>query len=116
MKNADKNAISKHYYRISYPFIESWLASLTIVRNICAYHGRLYNRPITKPPKLLTSDRAKGIDQYSLFSIIHNLKYIVLDKPKWDYFVMELAALIESCPIVDIHPIGFPPEWKKLLL
>lgn len=115
MKNADKKTISIRYYNISYQYIESWLASLAFVRNICAHHGRLYNRPITKPPKLFPADRIKGIDEYGLFSIIHTLKYIVLDKPKWDYFVLELTAMLESYPIVDIQRLGFPPEWKRLL-
>ena len=34
------------------PQLESWLKSLNIVRNVCAHHGRLFNRAFALMPKL----------------------------------------------------------------
>jgi len=115
MLNADKKVISIKYYNAAFSFVESWLASIAYIRNICAHHGRLYNRSLTKPPKMLMADKLIGVDEYSLFSVIYNLKYLMLDKPKWDYFVGELAAMIESCPAVNIKRMGFPDHWDELL-
>ncbi|WP_349293799.1 Abi family protein [Marinobacter sp. M3C] len=34
------------------PLLQSWLHTLTIVRNICAHHARLWNRELGIKPEL----------------------------------------------------------------
>ena len=42
MHNKDKKAIAKTF-GVGYTYMESWLESISYVRNICAHYGRLYN-------------------------------------------------------------------------
>ena len=43
-----KKKVSEHY-KLPHPYIlESWMYSIGDVRNICAHHGRLWNRIIKK--------------------------------------------------------------------
>lgn len=51
MHNADKKIIALTY-NVSYTYFESWIESISYIRNICAHYGRLYNAKLTKTPKL----------------------------------------------------------------
>ena len=51
MKNADKKAVAKSF-GIGYTYLESWLESISYVRNVCAHYGRLYNAKLSKTPIL----------------------------------------------------------------
>ncbi len=51
MHNKDKKAIAKSF-GVGYTYIESWLESVSYVRNICAHYGRLYNAKLSKTPML----------------------------------------------------------------
>lgn len=44
------------------PQLESWLKSLNIVRNVCAHHGRLFNRVFALSPKLPAVGRYPELD------------------------------------------------------
>lgn len=45
------------------PQLASWLKALNVVRNICAHHGRLFNRVHTLKPKLPTFGQHPDLDQ-----------------------------------------------------
>ncbi|MFD2471419.1 Abi family protein [Amycolatopsis silviterrae] len=49
-------------FRLSAPQLKSWLRALNIVRNVCAHHGRFYNRYYSLTPKLPHGDRDKSFD------------------------------------------------------
>ena len=42
MKNSDKKVVAKSF-GVGFTYLESWLESISYVRNICAHYGRLYN-------------------------------------------------------------------------
>ena len=49
MLNKDKKAIAKSF-GVGYTYFESWLESISYVRNICAHYGRIYNAELSKTP------------------------------------------------------------------
>lgn len=51
MHNKDKKAIAQTF-GVGYTYFESWLESISYVRNICAHYGRLYNAKLSKAPML----------------------------------------------------------------
>ena len=51
MKNPDKKTVAKSF-GVGYTYFESWLESISYVRNICAHYGRLYNAKLSKTPML----------------------------------------------------------------
>jgi abortive infection bacteriophage resistance protein len=115
MKNEDKKEISRAYYNAAYAFIESWLLTISFIRNICAHHGRLYDRSLSKPPRFLIKDDMLKIDVHSLFAGIYNMKYLISDRVKWRDFIIEIGAIFEKYSIIDLKNIGFPENWKILL-
>jgi abortive infection bacteriophage resistance protein len=49
-KDVDKKAIAKSL-NVAAPLLESWLHTLTTIRNICAHHSRLWNRELGIKPE-----------------------------------------------------------------
>ena len=52
MRVAEQDAISARYGIHSGRVFATWLRSLNYLRNVCAHHGRLWNRNIVDQPKL----------------------------------------------------------------
>lgn len=51
MHSKDKKAVAGTF-GVGYTYLESWLESISYVRNICAHYGRLYNARLSKTPML----------------------------------------------------------------
>lgn len=93
---------------------------VTDVRNICAHHGRLWNRGFLKPPKiaLKPADLAASLDPaaaqapallYNGLTMIAHVIRTVAPASRW---AIDLAELIDTHPTGDIASMGFPPDWR----
>jgi abortive infection bacteriophage resistance protein len=60
-----KKHLAKTYYHIPYLYLESWLQSLSNVRNVCAHYGRLYNKKLTFKPRLFKEERKQFDNQHT---------------------------------------------------
>jgi abortive infection bacteriophage resistance protein len=112
----DRQAISKPY-----GFDESVMVSLahhlTYVRNICAHHGRLWNKQITvkmmvpkAPASLkLAMNQAVSGRLYNTLAVLAYLMGIVAPGTHWRN---QLLELMDSCPLADETAMGFPPNWR----
>ncbi len=113
MKSEDKKAIS-NIYGIGYTYLESWIESISFVRNICAHYGRLYNTNLSKTPMLYKQYHDVG--NRRIFAVLLCLKYLLPNDRHWFQFVDTLELLIEKYPSIKIEFMGFPYNWKNLLL
>lgn len=114
MKNDDKRAIAKQY-GLKYNYLQSWLESISYVRNICAHYGRLYNAKLSKTPTLYGQYVKKGVSNYKLFGVLLCIKHILNNNKQWKEFVDNLENLIDKYKSVDIKTMGFIDNWKQLL-
>ncbi len=112
MKNEDKKAIGK-IYGIGYTYLESWIESLAVVRNICAHYGRLYNFNLAKTPMMYK--QYQNLERFKIFSVLVCMKYLLTKDSHWPDFVCTLEALINKYPNVQISSMGFPENWKEYL-
>ena len=115
MKNEDKKAIASAF-NVGYTYFESWIESISFVRNICAHYGRLYNVKITKSPMLYKQYTKGGIGNLRVFAVILCMKHLDKDALHWKEFVEGLEFLIRKYPAVQTNTMGFPVEWKAILL
>lgn len=113
MKNEDKKAVAKTY-GVGYTYFESWIESIAFVRNICAHYGRLYNVNLSKSPMLYK--QYQGISNLRIYAILLCLKNLLPNDLHWIQFVDTLELLIEKYPSVQIQLMGFPENWKELLM
>ena len=110
-----KKYIAKELFNTSYPFLDSWMKCITVLRNRCAHYSRLYYSLFTDMPKIppgvvyMCSGR--------VFDQILMLKFLYARKYKWDTsFVLSLETLIsEYQDSIYLYHIGFPGNWIELL-
>ena len=115
MKNVDKKAVAKSF-GIGYTYLESWLESISYVRNICAHYGRLYNAKLSKTPMLYKEYMQAGIVNNRIFGVLLCMKHILKNDTHWNQYVEQVGQLIEKYEKVDVKTMGFPENWKKLLV
>lgn len=115
MLNSDKKAVAKTF-GVGYTYLESWLESISYVRNICAHYGRLYNAKLSKTPMLYKEYSEVGIGNNRIFGVLLCMKILLRSDSHWNMFVDQMEMLFEKYEKVDIKTMGFTKEWKKLLV
>ena len=122
LKMKDKKAIA-HEFGTNADTFETWLKSLNFVRNVCAHHGRLWNRHLAIAPGIPIKDgkwhekRYPVVPSriYSVLCILKQLMDVIAPQSGWKD---RLFALLAEFP--DIHrlsmamPSGFEHSalWK----
>lgn len=115
MKNSDKKAIARSF-GIGYTYLESWLESISYVRNICAHYGRLYNAKLSKTPILYKEYSQVGIGNNRMFGVLLCMKQILKNDKHWNQYVDQIKILIDKYEKIDVKTMGFPTNWKELLV
>ena len=114
MKNTDKKAVAKSF-GVGYTYFESWLESISYVRNICAHYGRLYNAKLSKTPILYKEYLEAGIGNNRIFGVLLCIKHLLKKDSHWNLFVDNVEMLFDKYERVDIRTMGFSENWKDLL-
>lgn len=94
---------------------------VTDMRNICAHHGRLWNRGFLHPPKLAIkpADLNQSLDLaanqapaklYNGLTLIAHVVRTVAPGSSWQ---SDLGQLISSHPVGDLVSMGFPADWAE---
>jgi abortive infection bacteriophage resistance protein len=115
LKPEDKKEIAETYYQVSHTYLQSWIHSVSVLRNICAHYGRIYNRTITIRPKLFKEDVDKGIMSNNVYGLIYTMGKINKDRNEWVLFISNLRSLIDKYDNIDLNKIGFPANWDPVL-
>ena len=96
----------------------SFVHHLAVVRNICAHHGRLWNRsptialklPKTQPELLANAlNREQPRKIYNSFAMIQYVLQTVENQTDW---ASRLINLIDRIPIPLKNSMGFNENWK----
>ena len=115
----DKKAIAKEY-NTDYSHLESWLHSASVLRNICAHYGRLYNSRFHQNPKLPREyARYADMNIRSLFKQLYMLKMLYSNwRTEWNNSIMpSLSAILEKYDnALVIDAMGFPMNWEDALV
>lgn len=93
---------------------------VTDIRNICAHHGRLWNRGFLQPPKLAQKplDLFKSLDQgatqaparlYNGLTMIAHVVRTVAPDSSW---IGDLGMHLKTHPTNDLAAMGFPEDWE----
>lgn len=112
---SDKNYIKNNFCNLNVKILDSWLQSLTHLRNQCAHYGRLYDYdlPIIKIKK---EYKQYKLNTKKLFPYIIAIKHICVNKEYWDKFFISLRQIcIKYQSYIDLKCIGFPDNWEGIL-
>lgn len=115
LNTAEKNDFSRQYYNYSGKTLSNWVHHFSVVRNICAHYGRLYNKNIFPKLKFLKEDD-KNLKSEKVFDTFFILKKFFYSKLIWDEAENNMEKMLEKYKdSVNIKLIGFPNNWKKIL-
>ncbi|MFC1606521.1 Abi family protein [Candidatus Latescibacterota bacterium] len=117
MNNRLRQVVAREYSMNDEVF-KSWLIALNGIRNICAHHGRLWNRELGYKPKVPKNKKypdwhiPEMLPNNRVFIILTILKYMIsIISPEcvWSDHVREL---LEEYPEISRISMGFPDGWK----
>lgn len=101
-------------FSVHYSILESWLHTLSYLRNLCAHHSRLWNRIFTIKPKILKECKAYISEDNKFFAqtfvVVRLLRKISQDS-HWEE---RLEHLLKEYPEIDASMMGFPKDWISL--
>ena len=113
---ADRKAIADPF-ALDEAVVTSFAHHISTVRNICAHHGRLWNKRFTVtmttprfPAKLPVAMR--DADPRYLHNTLVTLDYLLALIAPGNEWKQRLVALIDGCPLADPASIGFPTDWR----
>lgn len=118
-KDSDKKAIARRL-GLAAPLMQSWLHTLTTIRNMCAHHSRLWNRELGIRPELPKSANFSW-PRHLLQPGTHSRIFVALcilnhfmrqlsPNSHWD---QRLHQLIREFPEVSLKAMGFPTDWYQ---
>ncbi len=99
--------------------VNSWLLMLNTIRNICAHHGRLWNRSLGVRPMIpVAKNDARwhtpvAVRNDRIFGVLTILKHCVDCVAPQSQWPQRLLALLDEYPYIPRGSMGFPSEWKK---
>lgn len=91
----------------------SWLHVLSIIRNGCAHHSRLWNKELAVKPLYPKAWHKAGVSNrrfYGIAVIIQTLLNQVSPRSRWK---QRFKAHVDAYPTVDIAHMHFPANWKQ---
>ncbi|MFP4209588.1 MAG: Abi family protein, partial [Wenzhouxiangella sp.] len=118
-RDRDRKQIAR-CFQLPQLVLGSWLHTLTFIRNICAHHGRLWNRELSVPPRWDRSLREPDAETgphppRRFFTVAAMLTYLCRQVSPDSRWQDRLAALMTTHPGVPREPMGFPGTWHTRL-
>jgi abortive infection bacteriophage resistance protein len=117
-KGKEKIAVANHFGLNDISILENWMLCFSNIRNICAHHGRLWNRRLTAHVKLPTNPQHifisnRNIIPYKLYAALCSIQYMLNSITPANGFKNELINLMKNCPLAQEKEMGFPLNWKN---
>lgn len=105
------------FFGLNENILVSWLHCLVNMRNICAHHGRLWNRQLSIWPLLPRNPahiflRQPGTHTNTVYHALGILRYLLEALGKGESFLADTLGLLEAYPGVEPVRMGFPPAWR----
>lgn len=127
MKWADVTQIAAAYGIPRAALIQSWCRSMNNVRNICAHHARLWNRPLVdfpRPPRAgevpmldhLIGDINAQSRPYAVAAFLQYLLKSISPASTWSARLKAHFLTFPTAPGIAVAQTGFPRNWEALPL
>lgn len=117
-----KDAVARDLGLPSRDVLDGTLQLLSYIRNICAHHGRLWNRHTVKRLPLIKRFKADLVveengDQHQPSNQIYNALVVLVHLMQWQSadttFPQRSACLVLSRTDSQQRAMGFPVDWKQ---
>ena len=116
-KSPEKKEIVKSFGLTEHLILENWIFCFCNLRNICAHHGRVWNRrfaPIKIPYNTLYPFLDKtSIYPNKLYAVLCCIEYILKIISPHSLLKDRLKDLMARCPLNQGKEMGFPDNWQE---
>lgn len=119
-ENIKSNQIRKKIaqeFSLNVPVFMSWMTIITVTRNNCCHHSRVWNR--TFALRALTMRRmtrpwiSTNINQQKVYFSLCIIKYFLdIISPNND-MTSKLQSLLSDYPTIDTNAMGFSKSWEQ---
>lgn len=117
-KSTTKKKVVAEFGLKNHLILESWMHAFAHLRNVCAHHGRLWNRRFITLPKLPDDTlypflQNKNIYRNKLYALLSCMLYILQIISPGHQLTEKLKELFQGCSQADLHEMGFPAGWEN---
>jgi abortive infection bacteriophage resistance protein len=113
----EKKKILQAFGHKRFDILTSWIHTFVGLRNVCAHHGRLWNRrftisptiPYNMPYMFLINREIQFNKLYALLSCVNYTLRIV--SPGCN-FISTLKEHLGTCDLATFRQMGFPDDWE----
>lgn len=118
--NIKSNQIRKKVaqeFSLGVPVFNSWMTIITVARNNCCHHARIWNR--TFALQVLTMKRMNHpwisipVNQRKIYFSLCIIKYFLNIISPHNDMKAKIDALLADYPDIDIAAMGFPRGWEN---
>ena len=119
-ENIRSNQIRKmiaQEFSLTIPVFMSWMTIITVARNNCCHHARVWNR--TFALRALTMRRmtrpwiSTAVNQQKVYFSLCVIKYFLdIISPNND-MTLKLQSLFKDYPTIDTNAMGVPTGWEQ---
>lgn len=115
---SDRQTIAKAF-GLDERVMVSLVHHIAYVRNICAHHGRLWNKQFIVTMAVPSSPSAlklamNSVEKRRLYNSLVALGYLIKIVAPDSEWRQNLITLINSCPLAATQEMGFPTNWHSL--
>jgi len=107
----DRKAISRRFNVDATEVFESWIHTLTVVRNMVAHSGQLLRVTLGVAPRDYRKAGIRFSDSKSFYAVATVINYLLRQTGLPLEWPEQLKALFAKYPEVDLAEIGFPRNW-----
>lgn len=119
-KRSDAKIISDDY-QLDSKVLASFLHHVTILRNHCAHHARVWNKSFTFAIELPEENPKRLVDAFQKDSLSRKKLYNTLVMMNWMLNIIQpdhdwthrLLALLAEYPTIQTRHMGFPQSWRN---
>ncbi len=101
-----RKAVARHFGTKPY-YLQSWIHSLSVLRNLCAHHCRIWNRSFAVSPALPNTLKSSVSNSRRLAALIAVLEYLLIPLERSSSFQHDWTDLLASFPEVPRGRMGF---------
>jgi len=109
----DKKAISKRFGVAQAEVFQSWIHTLTVVRNIAAHHGQFLRVKLGVSPANYKAAGIKFQDQKSFYAAATVIQHLLVQTALPQRWKSDLQDLFGKYPQVSPDDLGFPADWDQ---
>ncbi len=117
----DRQAIADTY-DMDEQFLCSFLGHLSYVRNLCAHHGRLWNRQFTITMRIPSKRPARALGWFNpqttrqVYNTLAMLAIMLTAIEPSSDWPKRIRGLMDRFPNASAHAMGFPNNWKTFAI